>query len=337
MRFGVLQFFSWPGRKGDLADVYQRALNHVEIMDQTGYDCVWLAEHHFNDFSVCPSVHMMGVECAARTTNLRIGTAISLVGFAHPLRIAEEAALLDVLSGGRLNFGAGRGSDPTEHAVFGVAPDGSHARFREHLTIVLEAWRNQRLTYHSDNWDFDDVEVLPKPLQQPLPPVWAAASSPGAIDWAAGQGHNILMDPHSTHADIGLKLDQYRAGLAAAGHHVEGRTLPVGRLICVAPSDAEAETVARKGAQWTVGAYANSSRGNVGVDIRAVGSTDSGLSGTDPVGRYVDNVMVWGSPARVVDELQRLESEIGIEYLLASPMSQQTFGLLTDEVLPKLL
>ena len=71
MRFGVLQFFSWPGRRGDLADVYRRALDRVEIMDSTGYDCVWLAEHHFNDFSVCPSVFMMGVECAARTESIR--------------------------------------------------------------------------------------------------------------------------------------------------------------------------------------------------------------------------------------------------------------------------
>lgn len=337
MQFGVLQFFSWPGRKGNLAEVYERALVRVEKMDHAGYDCVWLAEHHFNDFSVCPSVHMMGVECANRTDRMRIGTAVSLVGFAHPLRIAEEAAFLDVLSGGRLNFGAGRGADPTEHAVFGVAPEDSHDRFREHLGIVLAAWGHERLTYHSDTWSFDDIEVLPKPLQQPMPPVWAAASSPPAISWAAAQGHDILLDPHSTHADIGLKLAQYRSELTAAGHDPAGRVTPIGRLVCVAPTDAEAEIVARKGAEWTVGSYAGVGHGNVVTDLRARNSSDEGMRTRDPVSRYVNDVMIWGSPARVVDELERLQDEIDLQYLLASPMSQQSFHLLTDEVLPKLL
>jgi alkanesulfonate monooxygenase SsuD/methylene tetrahydromethanopterin reductase-like flavin-dependent oxidoreductase (luciferase family) len=335
VKFGVLQFFSWPGRRGDLADVYARALARVEIMDRTGYDCVWLAEHHFNDFSVCPSVTMMGVECAARTDTIRIGTAVSLVGFAHPLRVAEEVAFLDVLSGGRVNFGAGRGNDPTEHAVFGVAPHESHARFREHLNIVLEAWRGERITYRSERWDFDDVEVMPRPLQRPHPPVWAAASSPPAIAWAAEQGLDILMDPHSTHADQGLKLGEYRRTLVEHGHEASGRVIPVGRLIAIAPTDHEAEAIARRGAEWTIRSYANPGQGNIGTDLRAEGSADTGLAGPDPVQRYLDNVIVWGSPAKVIDDLHRIGDEIDFDYLLAAPLSQTTFDLLTDEVLPR--
>jgi len=98
MKLGVLQFFSWPERRVDLATVYARALQRIEIMDRTGYDAVWLAEHHFSSFSVCPSVHMVGTLAAARTKRLRIGTAVSLAPFYHPLRLAEEVALLDLLS-----------------------------------------------------------------------------------------------------------------------------------------------------------------------------------------------------------------------------------------------
>ena len=112
-------------------------------MDRTGYDAVWLAEHHFNSFSVCPSVHLMGTHVAARTQRLRIGTAVTLAAFYHPLRIAEEIALLDVLSGGRVNFGAGRGFDATEFRAFGVPPQESADRFREAVEIVLAAW-NER-------------------------------------------------------------------------------------------------------------------------------------------------------------------------------------------------
>ena len=103
MKIGVLQFFSWPERRVALDQVFARALQRIEVMDRTGYDAVWLAEHHFSSFSVCPSVHMVGVLAAARTTRLRIGTGVSLAPFYHPLRLAEEVALLDQLSGGRVN------------------------------------------------------------------------------------------------------------------------------------------------------------------------------------------------------------------------------------------
>ena len=98
MKFGVLQFFSWPGRRGSLKDIYDRSLERVRIMDQNGYDAVWIAEHHFSTYSVCPSIHMMGVHFAAATKNLRIGTGVSLAAFYNPIRLAEEVALLDVLS-----------------------------------------------------------------------------------------------------------------------------------------------------------------------------------------------------------------------------------------------
>src|SRR5205814_2215337 len=123
-----LQFFSWPERRVELGQVYARALQRIEIMDRTGYDAVWLAEHHFSSFSVCPSVHMMGVLAAARTTRLRIGTGVSLAPFYHPLRLAEEVALLDQVSGGRVNWGAGRGFARVEFENFGVPPDESTSR-----------------------------------------------------------------------------------------------------------------------------------------------------------------------------------------------------------------
>src|SRR5215469_12557156 len=146
MKIGVLQFFSWPERRVELATVYARALERIEIMDRTGYAAVWLAEHHFSSFSVCPSVHMMGTLAAARTRRLRIGTAVSLAPFYHPLRLAEEVALLDQLSGGRVNWGAGRGFARVEFAAFGIPGDESAARFRETVEIDMRAWTEERLS-----------------------------------------------------------------------------------------------------------------------------------------------------------------------------------------------
>src|SRR5882762_2414765 len=230
MKVGILQFFGWRDRSVPLTSVYQSALERFSIMDETGYDAVWLAEHHFSGFSVCPSVHMMGMLAAARTTRLRIGTGVSLAPFYHPLRLAEEVALLDVISGGRVNWGAGRGFARVEFENFGVPPQESTSRFRETVEIVLRAWTEEKLSFAGAHFNFHGVEVLPKPLQQPHPPVWMAATSESAIDWAAGRGFSILMDPHAAHRDIGRKRQYYLEKLKEAGHAAEGRELPIARL-----------------------------------------------------------------------------------------------------------
>jgi alkanesulfonate monooxygenase SsuD/methylene tetrahydromethanopterin reductase-like flavin-dependent oxidoreductase (luciferase family) len=329
MKFGVLQFFSWPERRVELATVYARALERIEIMDRAGYDAVWLAEHHFSSFSVCPSVHMAGVMAAARTRRLRIGTAVSLAPFYHPLRLAEEVALLDVLSGGRVNWGAGRGFARVEFTAFGVPPEESASRFREAVEIVLRAWTEERLSFEGEHFRFADLEVLPKPLQRPHPPVWMAASSEGAIEWAAGRGFSILMDPHSSAPEIGRKRRFYADRLTAAGFSAAGRDIPIARLVAVAADAAEAASVARAGAEWIVDSYLDARH-------RPVMQGSFTPEGADPIRRYLDEVILHGTPDKVMDDILRLRDEIGLDYLLCAPLSHQSFMLLTDRVLPRL-
>ncbi|HJQ84332.1 MAG TPA: LLM class flavin-dependent oxidoreductase [Candidatus Binatia bacterium] len=334
MKVGVLQFFSWPERRVAIETVYERALARIEVMDRSGFDAVWLAEHHFHSFSVCPSVHMMGVQVAARTRRLRIGTAVSLAAFYHPLRLAEEVALLDVLSGGRVNWGAGRGFERTEFAAFGVPQDESAARFQEAVDIVLRAWTTDRLTYEGRWFRCEGIELLPKPLQRPHPPVWLAASSPDAIRRAAAAGFTIMMDPHSTHREIAGKRELYRTALEAAGGSLAGREIPMARLLAIAPTRREAEETARRGARWLVGSYAGpqhqSMTGVVGFGVAA------GAAAVDPVERYLDGVILWGTPDAVVDEITRLREEMFLDYLLCAPLGHETFVLFTDQVLPRI-
>ena len=329
MKLGVLQFFSWPERRVDLATVYARALERIEIMDQTGYDAVWLAEHHFSSFSVCPSVHMVGTLAAARTRRLRIGTAVSLAPFYHPLRLAEEVALLDLLSGGRVNWGAGRGFARVEFTAFAVPPEESASRFRETVEIVLRAWTDKRLNFVGQHFRFEDVEVLPKPTQLPHPPVWMAASSESAIEWAASRGFSILMDPHSSSAEIGRKRRHYAEKLAAAGFSQAGRDIPIARLVALAGSAGDAAAVARSSAEWIVNSY-------LGTQHRPVMQQSFTPAGADPVQRYLDEVILHGTPDEVVEEILRLRDEIGLHYLLCAPLSHQSFMLLTEQVLPRI-
>jgi alkanesulfonate monooxygenase SsuD/methylene tetrahydromethanopterin reductase-like flavin-dependent oxidoreductase (luciferase family) len=328
MKFAVLQFFSWPERRVDLATIYARALERIEIMDRNAYDAVWLAEHHFSSFSVCPSVHMVGMLAAARTRRLRIGTGVSLAPFYHPLRLAEEVALLDLLSGGRVDWGAGRGFARVEFEAFGIPSDESTTRFRETVEIVLKAWTNERLTFAGEHFRFDDIEVLPKPVQRPHPPVWMAASSEGAIEWAAGRGFSILMDPHSSAVEIGRKRRFYGERLTAAGFSQAGRDIPVARLIALATSTGEA-AAARRGAQWIVNSY-------LGAEHRPVMQTNFTPEGVDPVQRYLDEVILHGTPEAVTEHILRLRDAIGLDYLLCAPLSHETFMLLTEKVLPRL-
>ncbi len=317
MKFAVLQFFSWPERRVDLGTVYARALGRIEIMDRSGYDAVWLAEHHFSSFSVCPSVHMVGTLAAARTRRLRIGTGVSLAPFYHPLRLAEEVALLDVLSGGRVNWGAGRGFARVEFEAFGVSPEESTSRFRETVEIVLRAWTDERLHFSGEHFRFDGIEVLPKPMQRPHPPVWMAASSEGAIDWAAGPGFSILMDPHSSAAEIGRK----RAALfRAAGRRRFFRSrarYPGGASGGARPHSEKAAAVARNGAEWIVNSY-------FGTQHRPVMQ-----SNFTPRGRSDPPLSRRGHPARhargVADQIRQLRDEIGLDYLLAAPLSHESF------------
>jgi alkanesulfonate monooxygenase SsuD/methylene tetrahydromethanopterin reductase-like flavin-dependent oxidoreductase (luciferase family) len=328
VKVGVLQFFSWS-RRIPLETVYERALQRIQIMDQTGYDCVWLAEHHFNTYSVCPSINVMGAYVAARTQHVRIGMAVALAAFYNPLRLAEEVAMIDVLSGGRVNWGAGRGFDATEFTAFGVPVEESSDRFRECVEIVLAAWRNERLAYAGRFWNYAGVELLPKPVQKPHPPVWLAATSPDSIRRAAEKGYDILQDPHATPAEIGQKRQLYLDILREHGFPTAGRELPTARLLAVASSDAAAAEVARAGASWTVASYSNKNK--------RTGPPAPHHLVADPIARYLDDVIIHGSPERVADRVAALRESIGLEYLMLAPLSHQSFMLFTEKVLPKLL
>ena len=327
MQVGVLQFFGWLDRSQSLTSIYHMALERIAIMDSAGYDAVWLAEHHFSSFSVCPSVHMMGVMAAARTKRLRIGTGVSLAPFYNPLRLAEEVALLDVLSGGRVNWGAGRGFERSEFKAFGISGEESASRFHETVDIVLKAWTNEKLTYQGKYFSYDNVEVLPKPVQAPHPPVWMAASSAPAIDWAASQGFSILMDPHCSRDDLIRKRRHYAAKLVASGHSDAHRVIPMARLIAIDETTQKAREVARRAAGWMLGAYI----GNAGHHRQEART----FAGRDPTEFYLEEVMLHGTAEGVIDQIHAL-GEAGMTYLMAAPLSRRSFRLLTDEVVPRI-
>jgi alkanesulfonate monooxygenase SsuD/methylene tetrahydromethanopterin reductase-like flavin-dependent oxidoreductase (luciferase family) len=169
-------------------------LRLFELAEQLGYDKVWIAEHLFSTYGVVTSTQVYAAAIAQRTRRVRIGTAVVVIPFNHPLRTAADFALIDVLSHGRLDFGAGRAYQPHEFLGLGVPMDKSREMFQEGLDLVLKAWTNERVAYQGKYWTVPEpVEVLPKPVQQPHPPVYQAAISPESFEQAARGGWHLQL------------------------------------------------------------------------------------------------------------------------------------------------
>ena len=195
MKFGV--FYQMPcAVDQDPAARYQDTITQCQLADQLGFDSVWLAELHFNArFSVMPAPLMVASAIAQTTEKIKIGTAVHLVALHQPIRLAEEAATLDVMSGGRSIFGIGRGAIPTHFQGYGIDQEEARDRFLESLEMVLGMWTQDKYSYEGRYYQANDIDIAPRPLQQPHPPVYSASNSPDTFDIVGQLGHNILVAP----------------------------------------------------------------------------------------------------------------------------------------------
>jgi alkanesulfonate monooxygenase SsuD/methylene tetrahydromethanopterin reductase-like flavin-dependent oxidoreductase (luciferase family) len=175
---------------------YQDILAQIELGDVLGFDTAWLGELHFiPNFSCLASPLMILAAAAQRTTRIRLGTAVTLLPLHNPVKMAEDAATLDVLSGGRLEFGVGRGAAPIYFAGYNVPIEESRERFEEALAVILHAWTSERLSYQGKYFCVQDLPLAPKPVQKPYPPIRIAANSPETFAIAGQQGLPIFASP----------------------------------------------------------------------------------------------------------------------------------------------
>ena len=193
MKFGL--FYQLPCASEQSEPVrYQETIEQIVLADQLGFDVAWLAElHFFRTFSIMPSPLMVAVAIAQRTRRIRLGTAVTLLPFHHPLRAAEDAATADLLTGGRLDYGVGRGTIAVHFQGFGMSRDESRERFEEALEIIVRAWTEERVTYKGRFYEVADVAVAPRPLQKPHPPLRVAANSPETAQFAGRKGYDVLV------------------------------------------------------------------------------------------------------------------------------------------------
>jgi probable F420-dependent oxidoreductase len=212
-RLGVWYDFRNPARwRVPWPQLYAETLGQASRAEELGFASVWLSEHHFSDEGYLPSLTAMLGALSQRTSRVRLGTAVLLAPLHHPLRLAEDLAVVDQLSGGRLDVGLAPGYKPSEFAILGVPKSERGARTDEAIEILQRAWRGEPFSYAGRHFRFDDVVVAPPPAQPLGPPIWVGGSSVAAARRAARHGVRFMPD-----SGAGLDVyDAYRTGLAAA-------------------------------------------------------------------------------------------------------------------------
>lgn len=226
---------------GSPRNYYDAILRQVDLLEELGYDSVWFSEHHYDGYSFGNPAVMAAV-AAQRTSRIRIGTGVSLAPLNHPIRLAEEYGMLDVLSGGRLEYGVGRGFMSYAYDLFGVNQDESAARMREAIQFVDTAWRaDGRFDFEGQFVNVRDYGFFPKPIQSPPPIYAAAARTMESYVWAGEQGYHLctsFFSPERENTREGIR--RYREAAAAAGHDVARLDVAgVVQMYC-APTKAEA-------------------------------------------------------------------------------------------------
>ena len=213
LRFGVAYDFRNPPDSGiPNPKLYAQVLEQAALADRLGFDLVWLTEHHFVDDGYLPSFAVVAGAIAARTSRIRISTDVALAPFHHPLRLAEDVAVLDNLSGGRMELGVGMGYAPHEFQAFGMPRAERVSRTEETIQVLKQALAGEPVTLSGKRFSFDGVPVFPKPVQPGGVPLWLAAQSEAGARRAARFGLHLL--PQGTPRGT---IEPWRQALRTAG------------------------------------------------------------------------------------------------------------------------
>jgi len=256
LRFGMYFETEVRGRSDTVeANTFNNVVSQIALGDALGYESAWLVEHHFSrgySHSSAPDLTLAAV--SSMTTRIRLGLGVMLLPFLHPVQVAERVATLDILSGGRVEFGTGRGASPLEYKTFGKPFEQSRELWDEKLEAVHALWRagaTEPVTLSGSDWEIPGVSAYPRPVQKPFPPTWVASTTLGGFIPAAQKGLNLLCMPLLVGLPaLGKDLVKYFDQLEASGYGRDSRR--VGMLVpwYVGNTVEEAREVAMDAMLW---------------------------------------------------------------------------------------
>ena len=310
MQFGI--FGSAQANSNDLpAETGQGFRDYLDFnveAEALGLHSSFLVEHHFTGWNQVSSTLMLLTALAMRTKTLRLGSAVMVLPWHNPVLLAEQAATLDLVSGGRFDFGIGKGYRHSEFKGFQIAPEEAEARFDEAVEVITRAFLNrERFSHRGRFWHFKDIVVEPPPAQRPHPPFWVAAGSEPSIRRAAARGFNLILDQYASTAQIAERIGIYRAERKARSLGFNPMQVAVARQLYVASDEADKQAALARQAVYTQRT----------VDVSRAPAKSGGshvLAYADKAGGTEENAL-FGTPAEIGANLEALR-QAGAAYVL---------------------
>jgi alkanesulfonate monooxygenase SsuD/methylene tetrahydromethanopterin reductase-like flavin-dependent oxidoreductase (luciferase family) len=327
MKFGLFGGARARGGPAGDSDGYHEFIRYVVAAEELGFSSVFLVEHHFTGFGqVSASLNLLSY-LAARTEKIRLGTAVVVLPWHNPVLVAEEAATLDLLSNGRLDFGVGKGYRPYEFSGFCIPQEEATERFDEAIDIIRKAWTTKgRFSHRGKLWHYDNIVVEPAPIQQPHPPFWMGAGSAESIRRAAREGYNLLLDQIAPIDLIVERVRIFREECERVGRRYDPVMVGVTRGLQIVQNDEERQRAIQVRRQVLK---------NIGDLARGPGAERYHHIKDDEDSFELDDAPLLGTPEEIIARLKRLEAG-GVQNVLFAAPGASVAGLRTfaEEIMP---
>ena len=349
MEFGL--FVEFPSREGTTqAQIFKDSMELIQAAEDSGSEGVWLAEYHFDPGrSVLSAPVTVAGAVAARTKKVKIGLAVHVLPLRNPVQIAEEIATLDHLSDGRLDFGIGRAAFPRIYQGYGFDYAESRDRFDECLEIILRSWTEERFSFKGKFYQYDDLCVVPKPLQKPHPPIRIGATSEDTFELVGRMGYPIFINPSRVTTLLDLKplVAEFHQAREKAGHTGQvdvGLRVPV----YVAETKEKAYSEPKESTMFQMQRLINVITQSIGEAGISAGDDRAAQAERLKAMTYEEvlaNTVVYGTPESVVERLQQLQEELGLTQVIYEvnfgcnvPLEHQikAVQLINEQVAPNL-
>jgi len=329
MKFGL--FGSAQAQRGgvdvDSAQGFRDFVEYNVEAEGLGYHSTFVVEHHFTGFGqVSASLNLL-TWVAARTSTLRLGTAVVVLPWHNPVLLAEQAATIDLMSGGRLEFGVGKGYRHNEFASFCIPMVEAGERFEEGLALILESWTSeQRFSHHGKYWHFENIVVEPPTAQKPHPPIWMAAGSPDSIRRVAERGFGLMLDQFASPDTIIARFNLFRSEVEARGRTFDPMSVAVARAFYVARDAADkASAVERRLA---------ATRRMTSLAQSPAGDNKSSMMSFADTSEASEQSALFGTPDELAAKLATLRDAGIANILLNGPGSRDQLRRFARDVMP---
>ena len=301
MKFGIYGSVANPPRGEHLDRCVDEAIEEAEIAEECGFDSYFFGEHHQDKDGFIPAPIVLATAVAARTRRLKVGTAVLLLALHHPVQVAEEAITLDIVSKGRVVLGVGLGYESADFSAFGLPVASRVGRFGEAMEIIRRCFSGERFSFHGKHFTLQDIEIHPRPIQEPGPPIWIGANTPAGARRAGKIADGFVLGPGVDLEAVTKLLEAYRSAAREAGR---SPVVALMRDAWVASTRAEAERVYGPEVMTAYKYYWRSGA----VAWRHIKS-ESDLT----LEHFTRNRMVLGDPEECIQEFQRWHEATGAD------------------------